>query len=96
MLFLLSGEEISGLLAVVGIGPIISAFMSADPEIVVPLSNASEYEVGKTLDICYYVSGNGAVHIASAGNAPKKLMYGYLAAIILELVIYYVIWRIML
>ncbi len=39
---------------------------------------------------------NGAVHIATAGDAPRKIMYAYLAAIILEIVIYAAIWRILL
>ncbi len=65
-------------------------------EIIVPAEKAGEYEVGKAVDICYYVAGNGAVHIASAGDGPKKMMYGYLAAIVIELVIYYVVWRILL
>lgn len=65
-------------------------------EIVVPVSYADKYEVGKELDIRYYVAGNGAVHIASAGDAPKKMMYGYLAAIVIELVVYVIIWRILL
>lgn len=65
-------------------------------EVIVPVSRAEEYEVGRMVDICYYVSGNGAVHIASAGDGPKKLMYGYLAAIVIEIVVYIVIWRILL
>ena len=65
-------------------------------QIVVPLEHAGEYEPGRTVDICYKVSPNGTVHIASAGSAPKKLMYGYLAAIVIEIVVYIVIWRIML
>lgn len=65
-------------------------------EIVIPEEQAGNYEIGKTVDICYYVAGNGAVHIASAGDGPKKLMYGYLAAIIIELVVYVIIWRILL
>ena len=39
---------------------------------------------------------NGAVHVATAGDAPRRIMYGYLAAIVLEIVIYAVIWRILL
>lgn len=64
-------------------------------EIIVPVDQASGYEVGTTLNICYYQASNGAVHVASAGDGPKKLMYGYLAAIIIELVIYVIIWKIM-
>lgn len=65
-------------------------------EIVVPAAHAEKYEVGNELDICYYVSGNGAVHIASAGSASRKLMYGYLAAIVIEIAVYVIIWRILL
>lgn len=65
-------------------------------EIIVPADQAERYAVGSVVDIRYYVAGNGAVHIASAGDGPKKLMYGYLAAIIIELVIYVIIWRILL
>ena len=65
-------------------------------EIIIPADAAEQYSVGNELDICYYVAGNGAVHIASAGDAPRKLMYGYLAAIVVELVVYAVIWRILL
>lgn len=61
-------------------------------EIIVPASQAENYEVGKMHEICYYVADNGAVHIASAGDGPRKLMYGYLAAIIIELIVYVVIW----
>lgn len=64
-------------------------------EIIVPLEQMDKYEMGTELNIRYYQADNGAVHVASAGDGPKKLMYGYLAAIILELVIYVVIWKIM-
>lgn len=60
-------------------------------EIVVPQAHAEKYEVGNKLDICYYVADNGAVHVASAGDGPRKLMRGYLAAIIIELIVYAVI-----
>ena len=63
-------------------------------EITVPVSQAGQYEVGKQLEICYYVAGNGAVHIASAGDGPRRLMYGYIAAIIIEIIVYVIIWRI--
>ena len=65
-------------------------------EVVVPASQAGRYAPGTTVDISYNVQPNGTINIASAGDGPKKLMYGYLAAIILELVIYYVIWKILL
>lgn len=65
-------------------------------EVIVPASQAQNYRVGRQVDVRYKVSGNGTVHIASAGDGPKKLMYGYLAAIVIELVVYVVIWRILL
>lgn len=65
-------------------------------EIVVPVSRADEFTVGSEVEIRYYVSGNGAVHIASSGDGPKKMMMGYLAAIVIELVVYVVIWYILL
>ena len=65
-------------------------------EIVVPREQAAQYQVGSKVGIRYYVEENGAVHIAAAGDAPRKLMYAYFAAIVLEIVIYAVIWRILL
>lgn len=65
-------------------------------EIVVPREQAAQYQVGNRVGIRYYVEENGTVHIASAGDAPRRLMYAYLAAIILEIVIYAVVWRILL
>lgn len=65
-------------------------------EIIVPESQAERYEIGKKIAVCYHVSENGTVNIASAGGGPKKMMYGYLAAIILEVIVYAVVWRILL
>ena len=65
-------------------------------EVVVPREQAAQYQVGSKVGIRYYVEENGTVHIATAGDAPRKLMYAYLGAFILELVIYVVIWRILL
>lgn len=65
-------------------------------EVVVPREYAGQYQVGNRVGIRYYVEENGTVHIATAGDAPRKIMYAYLAAIILEIVIYAVIWRILL
>ena len=65
-------------------------------EVVVPRDQAAQYQVGSKVGIRYYVEENGTVHIATAGDAPRKLMYAYLGAFILELVIYVVIWRILL
>ena len=65
-------------------------------EVVVPREQAAQYQVGSKVGIRYYVEENGTVHVATAGDAPRKLMYAYLGAFILELVIYVVIWRILL
>ena len=65
-------------------------------EVVVPREQAAQYQVGSRVGIRYYVEENGAVHVATAGDAPRRIMYGYLAAIVLEIVIYAVIWRILL
>ena len=65
-------------------------------EVVVPRDQAAQYQVGSKVGIRYYAEENGAVHIASAGEAPRKLMYAYLAAIVLEIVIYVVVWRVLL
>ena len=65
-------------------------------EVVVPVSQADKYVPGTEMEICYNVLPNGTVNIASAGDGPKRMMYGYLGAIVLELIIYYVIWRLML
>lgn len=61
-------------------------------EIVVPQEQAGKYELGSKLDICYYVADNGAVHVASAGDGPRKLMYGHLGALVLEIIVYVIIW----
>ena len=65
-------------------------------EVVVPREQAAQYQVGSRVGIRYHVEDIGAVHIATAGDAPRKIMYAYLAAIILEIVIYAAIWRILL
>ena len=65
-------------------------------EVVVPREQAAQYQVGSKVGIRYYVEENGTVHVATAGDAPRKLMYAYLGAFILELVIYVVIWHILL
>lgn len=61
-------------------------------EIVVPQEQAGKYEPGSNLDICYYVADNGAVHVASAGDGPRKLMRGYLIALAIETIVYVIIW----
>ena len=65
-------------------------------EVVVPREQAAQYQVGSRIGIRYYVEENGAVHVATAGDAPRRIMYAYLAAIVLEIVIYAVIWRVLL
>jgi len=65
-------------------------------EVVVPRGQAAKFQTGSKVGIRYYVEENGTVHIATAGDAAKKIMYGYLAAIVLEVVIYAVIWRVLI
>ena len=65
-------------------------------EVVVPVEYSDQYPLGKEVSICYSVSGNGAVHIASDTTATKKLMYGYAAAIAVEFIAFVVIWWMML
>lgn len=65
-------------------------------EVTVPADMAGQYEIGKTFDICYYVAGNGAVHIASYSSANKKIMYGHLAAVLIELATFILLWWYML
>ena len=67
-----------------------------DHELIVPRQQAERYQVGSRVGIRYYAEENGAVHIASAGDAPRKIMFAYLALIVLEIVIYAVIWKILL
>jgi len=64
-------------------------------EIIVPQEQAGKYELGSKIKICYYVADNGAVHVASAGDGPKKLMRGHLAALIIEIIVYVIIWIIL-
>lgn len=65
-------------------------------EVIVPAEMADKYPVGKELEICYKISPNGAVHIASYSSANKKIMYGHLAAIGVELGAFILIWVSML
>ncbi len=65
-------------------------------EIIVPREQAAQYQPGSRVGIRYYAEENGTVHVATAGDAPRRLMYAYLAAFVLEIVIYAVIWRILL
>lgn len=60
-------------------------------EIVIPQEQAGNYEPGSKLDICYYVADNGAVHVASAGDGPRKLMRGHLTALAIEVIVYIII-----
>lgn len=61
-------------------------------EVIVPQEQAGKFEIGSKHDICYYVADNGAIHVASAGDGPKKLMRGHLAALMIEIIVYVVIW----
>lgn len=65
-------------------------------EIVVPVDISDQFPLGKEVEICYYVAGNGAVHIASSSSANKKILYGHVAAIVLELLAFILVWYSML
>lgn len=65
-------------------------------EITVPADTASRYVTGKEYEICYKVSPNGTVHIASWSSATKKIMYGYIAALAVEFGAFVVLWWSML
>lgn len=65
-------------------------------EVVVPLQMSDQYPLDKEVAICYKVSGNGAVHIASDTSATKKLMYAYAIAIAVEFAAFAAIWWMML
>ena len=65
-------------------------------EITVPSKYAAEFQAGRKLGICYNVSGNGAVHIASDTGATKNILIGHLLALVLELVAFVWIWVTML
>lgn len=65
-------------------------------EITVPGNAADKYTVGKEFEICYRVSDNGTVHIASYSSAKKKIIYGHIAALILELAAFIILWYSML
>ena len=47
-------------------------------EVVVPREHAAQYQVGSRVGIRYYVEENGAVHVATAGDAPRRIMYAAL------------------
>jgi len=61
-------------------------------EVPVESKYAGNFALGKEVSIRYYVAENGAVHIASDNDAIKKFMIGHLAAIILELAAFILIW----
>lgn len=65
-------------------------------EITVPADTASRYTVGKEYEICYKVSPNGTVHIASWSTANKKIMIGYIVALAVEFGAFVVLWWSML
>lgn len=65
-------------------------------EVVVPLAMAEQFPLDKEVSICYKVSGNGAVHIASDTSATKKLMYAYATAIGVEFLAFFIIWWMMI
>ena len=61
-------------------------------EVTVPAEMAQQYPLDKELAICYKVSGDGTVHIASDTTATKKLMYAYAIAIGVEFLAFFIIW----
>lgn len=65
-------------------------------EIIVPENAAEKYIAGKEFEICYKVSDGGAVHIASHSPANKKIMYGHIAVLVLELAAFIILWYFML
>lgn len=61
-------------------------------EIRVPFTQEDQYNVGKEIPICYMVSGNGAVHIASDTEYLKKIMIGHGIAVVVEILFFVIIW----
>lgn len=61
-------------------------------EVPVESKYAENFALGKEMPIRYYVSEIGAVHIASDNASVKKLMFAHLAAIVLELTAFILIW----
>lgn len=65
-------------------------------EVTVPATMKQQYPLGKELPICYKVSENGTVHIASDTTATKKLMYAYAIAIVIEFLAFFIVWWMMI
>ena len=65
-------------------------------EIIAPQEMADQYLLDKEFPIVYKISGNGAVHIATDSQAPRRLMIGYGVAIFIEFAAFVVIWWSML
>ena len=63
-------------------------------EFTVPLDVADHYTLGKEVKICYFVAGNGAVHVAADNPMTKKLMTYYAISIAIEFIAFVVIWYI--
>ncbi|MBQ9031820.1 MAG: hypothetical protein IJ106_10270 [Parasporobacterium sp.] len=61
-------------------------------EVPVESKYAENFALGKEVPIRYYVAENGAVHIASDNDSIKKFMIGHLAAVILEITAFVLIW----
>ena len=57
-------------------------------EFFVDINQKEKYKEEERVKIRYYVAENGAIHIASAGDGPKKLMYGYLFAIAIIVIVF--------
>lgn len=61
-------------------------------EVVIESKYAGNFALGQEVPIRYYIASNGAVHIASDNGHVKKLMFAHLAAIILEIAAFVLIW----
>ena len=61
-------------------------------EVVIESKYAGNFALGKQVPIRYYIATNGAVHIASDNDSVKKFMIAHLAAIVLEIAAFVLIW----
>lgn len=61
-------------------------------EVPVESKYSGNFALGQKVPIRYYIASNGAVHVASDNASVKRLMFGHLAAIVLELAAFVLIW----
>ena len=61
-------------------------------EVTVESKYAGNFALGSQMPVRYYVADNGAVHIASDNSSVKKLMIAHIAAIVLEITAFVLIW----